>query len=498
MKGTRQSRPEPVRSAARLSRSTYAVAAGVTLLLLTLSARYGPHRDELYFLAAGDHPQWGYPDQPPITPLLARLADLVAPGSLVALRVVPALVAGVVVLVTADLARALGGGRSAQLLAAVATATGAGVLVVTHMLSTATVDLLVWTVLVRLVVAVLQPGRVDRTRLWLVVGAVLGIGLQNKNLVAFLAAGIVVGIAATPGLRHHLRSPWAWGGAAIALLVWLPNLAWQAQNGWPQAELAEDIREEYGTVGGLAELVLLQAVMINPLGAVLAAVGGVAAFRRPGWRHLRPLPIAYLLLLAVFAVTGGKNYYLLGLLPALAAAGSVVVEQRWSSAAVRRFTVAVAVTALFPLPALLPVLPAQTLGDTFWPALNEDALETIGWPSVVGTVRGVVDDLPDRSGAVVVTQNYGEAGALRWYGVGLPVHSGHNGFGDWGPPASATGPVVWVGFAAPGADQLVGCTRAATLRTGVDGEEDGNGVWVCDGPAGSWDQAWPRLRHLDA
>ena len=383
--------PDPARPGRGLSRATYAVAAGVTLLLLALSARYGPHRDELYFLAAGDHPQWGYPDQPPLTPLLARLADLVAPGSLVALRVVPALVAGAVVLVTADLARALGGGRPAQLLAAVATATGAGVLAIAHLLSTATFDLLVWTVLIRLVVAILQH---DRQRLWLVAGAVLGVGLQNKNLVGFLAAGLVVGIAATPGLRHHLRSPWAWGGAAVALLIWLPNLVWQAQNGWPQAELGADIREEYGNVGGLAELVLLQAVMINPLGAVLAAIGGVAAFRRPEWRFVRPVPIAYVLLLVVFALTGGKNYYLLGLLPALAAAGSVVVEQRWSSVGVRRFTAAVAVTALFPLPALLPVLPAQTLGDTFWPALNEDQLETIGWPSVVGTVRGVVDELP--------------------------------------------------------------------------------------------------------
>jgi hypothetical protein len=206
-----------------------------------------------------------------------------------------------------------------------------------------------------------------------------------------------------------------------------------------------------------------------------------------------------LLLVAVFVVTGGKNYYLLGLLPPLAAAGSVVVAERWSAGRLRRFGVWVAATALFPLPALLPVLPAQTLDDTFWRELNEDQLETVGWPSVVGTVRGLTDLLIERDGAVVVAQNYGEAGALRWYAVGLPVYSGHNGFGDWGPPPeSATGAVVWVGFAPPDPDQLVGCSKAATLRTGVDNEEDGNGVWVCDGPAGSWAQAWQRLRHLDA
>jgi len=481
----------------RLSSATYAVAAAATVLLLALSGRYGPHRDELYFVAAGHHPQWGYPDQPPLTPLVAGLADTLAPGSLLALRLLPALAVGAVVLVTADLARALGGGRGAELLAAVATATGAGVLAVGHMLSTATTDLLVWTVVVRLVVSTLQH---DRPRQWLVVGLVLGVGLQNKHLVGFLVAGLVAGVALTPGLRHHLRSPWAWGGAAVAVLIWLPNLVWQARHGWPQAELAADIRDEYGTAGGIAELVLLQVVMINPLGAVLAAVGGVAAWRRREWRWFRPVPVAYVALLVVFALTGGKNYYLLGLLPPLAAAGAVVLEQRWSARGVGVFTAAVAVTALFPLPALLPVLPASTLDASFYPALNEDQMETIGWPSVVRTVRGVVASLPpqERSSAVVVTQNYGQAGALRWYGVGPPVYGTHNGFADWGPPPEGAGPVVWVGFSAPDPAAVTGCVRAARIDTGVDNEEDGNGVWVCEGPTRSWASAWKQLRHLSA
>jgi hypothetical protein len=212
------------------------------------------------------------------------------------------------------------------------------------------------------------------------------------------------------------------------------------------------------------------------------------------------VPIAYLLLLVVFALTGGKNYYLLGLLPPLAAAGAVVLERRWSARGVTVFTAAVAVTALFPLPALLPVLPATTLDASFYPALNEDQMETIGWPSVVRSVRGVVDSLPagDRSSAVVVTQNYGQAGALQWYDVGLPVYGTHNGFADWGPPPEGSGTVVWVGFEAPDPGALAGCAPAARLDTGVDNEEDGNGVWVCDGPTRSWASAWKQLRHLDA
>ena len=480
----------------RLDRSAYVVAGLSTLLLLLLAGRYGPHRDELYFVAAGHHPQWGYPDQPPLTPLVAAAADELAHGSLLALRAPSAVIVGVVVLLTADLARLLGGGRGAQLLAAVTTAVAAGVLAVGHLLSTATLDLLFWTVVIRLVVEVLRR---DDPRWWLLVGAAIGVGMENKDLVGFLGAGLVVGIACTRSLRHQLRSPWAWGGAVLALALWTPNLVWQASNGWPQLELAADIRDEYQTPGGLAQLVLFQVLFLNPLGTYLAVVGTRAVFRRPEWTWLRPVPIAYLFLLVVFALTGGKNYYLLGLLPPLAAAGAVVVARRASHRGLVVFTGLVAVTALFPLPALLPVLPATTLDSTFWPALDEDGMETIGWPAVTASVREVVAALPadQQRTAVVVTQNYGEAGALTWYGGLPPVYSGHNGFGDWGPPTSR-GPVVYVGFERPATDALTGCRAAATLDTGVDNEENGNQVWVCDGPAGSWARAWPKLRHLDA
>ena len=479
-----------------VTRWPLAVAGAVVALLLALAGRYGPHRDELYFVSAGQRLDWGYPDQPPLTPFVAAVADAVAPGSLFALRVLPALVAGMVVLLSADIARELRGGRGAQILAAVVTGTGAGVLVLSHMLSTATLDLAAWTVVIWLTVRLLHR---NNPRVWLLVGLALGVGLLNKHLVGLLAAGLSVGIVLTPSLRHHLRTPWPYAGAAVALVLWLPNLAWQAANGWPQLELAADIRDEYRTVAGGAQLLVMQLLLLNPLGAVLGGIGLVGALRRPDLRAVRPVAIAYLVLLPFFLLTGGKGYYLLGLLPPLAAAGSVVLAQRWATYRLKVLALAVGVTALFPVPALLPVLSSETLDGTFYPALNEDAMETIGWPRVAATVRSVVDELPADQGdrAVVVTSNYGEAGALEWFDGELAVASGHNGWAAWGPPPSGAAPVVWVGAAAPD-DALSGCEPAATLRTGVDNEEDGNGVWVCDGPSRSWERAWRLLRRLAA
>lgn len=479
------------------SRWPHLIAGSVTAVLLGLAGRYGPHRDELYFIAAGHRPDWGYPDQPPLTPLIAGAADILAPGSLLALRVVPALIAGLVVLLAADLARELGGRGAAQTLAALVTGTGAGVLVISHMLSTATLDLAAWVVVGWLTVRLLNR---DSPRTWLLVGLAVGVGLQNKHLVGLLAAGIAVGVVVTPALWRHLRTPWPYAGAALAAVIWAPNLVWQAANGWPQLELAADIRDEYGTVGGILELLVFQFLLLNPLGAVLAGVGLVAALRRPDLRAARPLAVAYLVLLPFFLATGGKGYYLLGLAPPLAAVGSVVLEQRLSAYRFRAVAVAVGVTALFPVPALLPVLPPETLDGTFFAAMNEDALETIGWPRVVDDVRAVVDGLPAgvRDNAVVVASNYGEAGALEWYDVGRPVFSGHNGFAAWGPPADSNGPVVYVGGGPPRDDALSGCQRVSTLRTDVDNEEDGSGVWVCDGPTRSWSATWRLLAHLSA
>ena len=63
-----------------------AVAAALSILLLVMINRYGPHRDELYFVAAGQRLAWGYADQPVFTPLLARLATELAPHNLLGRR----------------------------------------------------------------------------------------------------------------------------------------------------------------------------------------------------------------------------------------------------------------------------------------------------------------------------------------------------------------------------------------------------------------------------
>lgn len=482
-----------------------AVAAAVLALLIALATRYGYHRDELYFLEAGRHLAWGYPDQPPFTPLVARLTDTIAPGSLLVLRLPSALAAAAIVVMTGLMAREVGGRSVAQVLAALAVGTGVFFLVVDHLLSTTTFDALAWVAMLWLATRALRTGD---ERLWLAVGAVAGVGLLNKWQPAFLLGALIVGLAIGPGARHHLRSRWLWAGCALALVLCAPDVLWQAGHGWPQLTLSADVRDEYGTLGGRVGYVLFQLVLLSPLATVFWAVGLVALLRRRELVVFRPLAWASLVLFGVFLVTGGKGYYLGAVYPPLVAVGTTVLERRLEGRAVAVAAVASAVVlvAAVGAPIALPLLAPGTMSDSPYAGPGEDQLETVGWPRFADAVAAAAATIPaaQRTRAVVFAQNYGEAGALDRFGPALglpPVYSGHNGWAYWGRPPAGAAPVIVTGYDLGEArTRFRGCVRAATVDNGqgVDNEEQGGAILVCAAPRGGWLTAWPRLKHLDA
>jgi hypothetical protein len=479
-------------------REVGAVVLVQAAVLLAMAPFYGPHRDELYFVSAGQRLAWGYPDQPAFTPLLARLADLAAPGSLVAMRVPSVVAVAVVVCLSAQLARLLGGARGAQMLTAATVAASGITMALGHLLSTATFDMLAWTAVLVVVAQALVD---ERPRLWLLAGLVAGAGLNNKHTVVFCLFGVLAGVFLVRETRAVLRTPWPWLGGLLALALWVPNLLWQAGHSWPALELSADIAEEYGGVGGRVELVLLALVMFSPVIAVVWVVGLVQLLRRPEWVPARPVAVAFLAVTAVFLLLGGKGYYLAGAIIPLVAAGCVVLVERWPGRRAAAAGVVLALSAMVAWPALVPVLPVDSYAASPYTELADDQVETIGWPEYAETVRAVLEGLPEgqRRTAVLFTGNYGEAGAGEWYDVGAPAYSGHNGFQDWGPPHGRAGPVVVVGVARPHTS-FTGCRRVATVdnRARADNEERGAPVWLCDAPSGTWAEQWPRLGHYDA
>lgn len=474
-----------------------AVGAAVTLLLIAVAGRYGYHRDELYFLVCGRHLAWGYPDQPPLVPLIARLMNGIAPGSLTVLRTPSAISSGLVIILTALAARELGAGRAGQILAAVVMASG-GILYGTgHLLSTSTFDLLAWTLIVWLVARMLRTGD---TRLWLPVGVVAGLGLLDSDLVAFLMVALLVGLLAG-GPRDLLRSPFLWVGGAVALGLWAPYLVWQGAHGWPELAISRSIAAGHsGTSTPRAQFIPQQLLNLGPVVAPVWLYGLVRLWRDPAMRRWRAAGVAYVVLLVVFIVTGGKAYYLGGMYPILLAAGAEPTADWLRRGAARArmilFSVVIAVSVVIVALITLPLVPVTVLHDTPVVAMNYDAGETVGWPTFVKQMAAAF-----RPGEVVLTSNYGEAGAVDRFGpsLGLPdAYSVHNAFWYWGPPPGSA-PALAVGF---DASQIENFCPGAIL-TGhlnnhlqVNDDEQDAPLWTCPRPSRPWASLWRSIRFL--
>ena len=437
------------------------VGAVVTfLVLLATSGRYGYHRDELYFLQAGRHLDWGYPDQPPLTPLLARLFDT---GSVTVLRLPSTLSAAAVVLLGVLLAERLGARRSGQWFAAGAVGLCGLVLGTGHLLSTATTALLGGVLVSYLVLQVLQGGS---PRLWLLVGLVGGITFQANALVGFLLLALAL----------CLRRVGAFVAGAIALAIGSPYLVWQAQHDWPQLTVARGIAE--GHSGSSVPRALFLVFLLLQIGPWLAPVWLTGLRRVLRDPLLRGFGFAFLLLTSTFLVLGGKPYYLGGLIPLFLAAGAQPVVDRlprWGSSGLLALSTPVLVFTL-------SVLPVSAVGAVL--AVNPDNGETIGWPSFAQQVEASHPGL-------VITDNYGEAGALQRYTT-LQVYSGHNGYGSWGVPRDSE-PVLLVGFDKP--DFCASSAEVGRIRMPVDNDENGTVLRTCV-PRAPWAQLWPRIRHL--
>lgn len=468
------------------------IAGLVVVVLLAFSNRYDYHRDELYFRLLGRHPQWGYVDQPPFTPLVNRLAIEVFGDSLWAVRVPFALMVGAMAFLLALLAREVGGGRTAQALAAAGVA-GTFPLVGGHVETTATPDLLVWLGVLLFVARALLH---ERPRAWLAAGAVTGAGLYNKHLVLLLLICLVAGLLIV-GPRGVLLTRWPWLGAGLALLIGLPNVLYQVLNGFPQAHMAAAIADTKGSDDRIT-LLPFQLILLGLLFVPVWVAGLVALLRDPGLRPIRSFAVAYPLLLVLVFVTAGQPYYTIGLVAGLFAIGAVRAE-RWFA---RRWltTAAIAVNVAVSMVFALPILPADRAG--FIAGVNSTVADQIGWKEYVRQVTAVYDGLsPDEQRrAVLFTGNYGEAGALDRYGRGLPaVYSGHNELHHYGPPPNDKTVAVVVTEAEP--DRLRAmfgpCDARARLhnREGVDNEETGASVYVCRRLPGTWEDLWPHLQH---
>lgn len=480
------------------------IAGAVGLLLLLTSARYGFFGDELYFIAAGRHLAPGYADQPMLLPLLARIADTLAPGSVVALRLPSVLFSAVGVLVAALICREFGGRAKAQAITAGAYAVSPFFLVgAGHTLATHSPDAFCWTVLCWLVV---RWVRIRDDRLLLAAGLVTAVALQAKLLVPVFWL-TVVGAALVFGPRALPRRPLLWVGGAITVLTAIPYFWWQVKNGWPEREMAEVVNGEVNYGGGRLMFLPYAALWIaGPLGTLLFGYGVWRLLRSERLRPYRFFGAASIATVLIFLASNGRPFYAAGILAVCWAAAAVELQDgqpgrwlRWLFS-VPVYAVALALT-LWGLPVSLPLLPLSTYADEPYNPIHM-GLEEVGWPQLAGTVTDAVHHLPAQTqrDTVVMTSTYWQASAVAVYGdKDLHVYSPSRGYWYFGTPTDTASTVVFVSAEPTYLHRWFRDVRPiGRVDNGqhINNANQGTVIWLCEHPLRPWSAAWPAMRHM--
>lgn len=486
----------------------------LTLLGLLGSWNYGFHRDELNIIANARQLDWGYVEYPPLAPFFARLIIDLFGVSPIAMRFAAALIMTTGVWLTGMMAYRLGGGRFTQALAMFASAVSPLAITNMRFYSYQTFDYLWWVLAAYLVIRLVQT---DDPRWWLAIGAVFGAGMMTKYSIPFLIVGVVIGVLLTP-LRRHLKSPWLWAGAGLAVLIFLPNLIWMAQHEWITLDFQNVTRARNMAMGRTDGFIIQQMYSCtNPITVPLWLGGLYVLFFKPEGKPYRILGWIYLFTLLLFLDMHGRFYYMAGAYPMLFAVGASMwlkmpalkentLSEFWRtlSHGGRAYTVSLVAFGLF---FFIIAYPAAPVGSGMWrfsSALNPEFREEIGWPEQVREVSRIYQSLPaeEKGKTGIMTGNYGEAGALDLYGpeYGLPgVISGINtywlkGYGD---PAPET--VIIVGFNQKDVESVFSdCTLAGHTPNpyNIENEEtrDHPDIFVCRGMQMSWPEFWKVFR----
>ena len=526
--GTQPVRPGPAgpsaAGAARPARPPWTgialIAAAAVAVEMAVSARYGYVRDELYFLSAGQHLAFGYVDQPPLTPLLARLgggADREYPGRLPGpARARPRRAGGD----DGGDERPARAGRTGQLLAALAAATCSEYLGAMHELTTTTPDFVFWAATLLLVMKLLAS---QDPRWWVAIGGCAGLASEAKWNIAFLLAALAAGFLLTDA-RRLLRSRYLLIGALIAAALAAPDLIWQAAHGWPGLEVFRALQGDAGhnrLVYWPAQI-FYTGVVLTPLWAA----GAAWALRSAAARPFRPVAIACVTVIVLQFVLGGKAYYPGAAFTFLLAAGCVPLERRLGGR--RAPPEGRADRPCGGSPDQARVLDSGLLGrgsdggqrgarPRRWRcrscrpgrctpsrcrrSTTTSARRSAGRPwwrwSPGSTAPSRPRSGPGRRSWPATTARRGRS-AVTAPGDGLPqAYSGANNFWLWGPPPAADSAAIAVNVdPALLRREFAHVRQVATFRNGlgVDDDEQGAPVFLATGLRSSWARAWPAFR----
>jgi hypothetical protein len=502
----------------------YFIALIYFALHMVTATRYGYFRDALYYLACAEHLAFGYVDLPPLFPLVAWIARHTLGTSLLALIFWPALGGAARIVLVAAFARELGAKRFGVALAAALAATPAVWWVIDHQFAMNAFEPLFWT---GCAFVLLRKINTQNPRLWLVFGAIAGLGLENKYSIAFFAFSLLLGLLLTPQ-RRLLFTPWLLAGGAVAFLIFLPNLLWNIQHHWPFFELMYNVRATgKDIILPPAAYLAQQILMMQPFSLPFWLGGLLFLFFSPSAKPYRAFGWAFVVTIAIFLALHGKDYYSASAYPIVLAAGAVAAERLLSSsppeqrpglrAVLKPVCFAwLVIGVVLILPLVLPLLPldafvryqshmalhSQPTERSFIGAvLPQYYADELPWQDQVAAVARVYRSLTpeEQAKAAVFCDNYGQAGAIDFFGprYGLPkAISGHQNYFFWGPRNYTGEIIILVGH--PEGDarkQFASVEVAAPLHIPYAYFYETRPILLCRGLQWNLLTNWPRVKN---
>ncbi len=488
-----------------------AVAAIRFVFHLATNHQYGFHRDELQTLDDARHLDWGFVVYPPVTPLLGRLELALFGTSLTGFRVFSAMAVCAVMVLAGLTAKELGGRRHLQVLAAVAAGIAPVSMVQGAVFQYVAFDYLWQVTVTYLVIRLLKSGD---ARWWIGIGLFLGIGMQTRYTMGFMAVSLAVATILLPEGRRFLRLRWLWLGVGLSVLIFLPNLIWQVKHQFISLDFLSHLHARDLRQGRYAGFYTEQFwIPVSLVTVPLVLLGLWFYFVRPEGRRFRLAALTSVIAFVMFAIAKSRSYYTTPLYPVLIAGGCVYLGLLLERARpgrrrfvyVAQWAAIVLGTVLF-APLLVPIAP---VGSELWKkalSVNGDFRDEFGWQELANAVEGVYKRLPpeERERTGILTGNYGEGGALNLYGpsLGLPrAMALTNSFWYRGYDRRHPQTVIVVGFEVDEARELFATCEVAAKNTnsyGIKNEEsvEHPEILVCRNLRMSWDEYWKKSRRF--
>ena len=469
------------------------------------------HRDELLYFSLGQHPAAGYVSVPPLIAWVAFVMQKLFGISLFSVRIFPALMCAVTIMICASLARRMGGSRYAAILAATGLMVSVFFMRTFSMFQPVFMEIFLWTVILYFIVLYVND---NSGKYLLLLGAAVGIALLNKYLAALLLISVLVTVPFTPH-RSIFKNKSFWYGAGLAFIIFLPNLLWQLSRGLPVFHHLTELHDTQ-LVHMNAALFLKEQVMMPFAGSVMSLAGLVWLLTGPAARKFRFMGVIAVIVIMALMLLKGKSYYTLGVFPFLITAGAVAWDKWLGSAAARIILPLVMVLLTIPvLPLQMAWMGKEGLKDYFRgmeqltgmaegrrfedgsvQSLPQDYADMIGWEELTSIVAGTYKSVADKSGCIIYCENYGQAGAItvigKKYGLPEAVSFGES-FRYWFPEAFNPDikTLIYVNDE-PGEDvrSLFGKIEKTGSIKDSDAREYGTSVFLCSEPRESFNRFW--------